>query len=59
MEENLTFQIKIFFLTSYRFPYSKWDGNNSLYEENGFYFTVTYEFYLLVKKMLNLKNKYY
>ena len=50
MEENLTFQIKIFFLTSYRFPYSKWDGNNSLYQENGFYFTVTYEFYLLVKK---------
>ena len=35
------------------------NGNNSLHEENGFYFTVTYEFYHSVKKCLILKNKYY
>ena len=32
------------------------NGNNSLHEENGFYFTVTDEFYLSVKKMLNSKK---
>ena len=31
-------------------------GNNSLHEENGFYFTVTDEFYLSVKKMINSKK---
>ena len=31
-------------------------GNNSLHEENGFYFTVTEDFYNSVKKMFNSKK---
>ena len=45
--------INIFFKHLTDFHTVNGNGNNSLHEENGFYFTVTHEFYLSVKKMLN------
>ena len=32
-------------------------ANNSLHEENGYYFTVTEDFFEKIKKMFNLQNK--
>ena len=32
-------------------------ANNSLHEENGYYFTVTEGFFEKIKKMFNLQNK--
>ena len=48
--------INIFFKHLTDFHTVNGNCNNSLHEENGFYFTVTHEFYLSVKKMLNSKK---
>ena len=32
-------------------------ANNSVHEENGYYFTVTEDFFERIKKMFNLQNK--
>ncbi len=48
--------INIFFKHLTDFHTVNGNGNNSLHEENGFYFTVTDEFYHSVKKMLNSKK---
>ena len=32
-------------------------ADNSLHEENGYYFTVTEDFFEKIKKMFNLQNK--
>ena len=32
-------------------------ANNSVHEENGYYFTVTEDFFKKIKKMFNLQNK--
>ena len=48
--------INIFFKHLTDFHSINGSDNNSLHEENGFYFTVTDEFYHSVKKMLNSKK---
>ena len=54
--EYLIPDINIFFKHLTDFHTVNGKGNNSLHYENGFYSTVTHEFYPSVKKMLNSKK---
>ncbi len=54
--EYAILDINIFFNYPTDFHTVNGNGNNSLHEENGFYFTITHEFYLSLKKMLNSKK---